>query len=159
MKLQAPMIALKVSHKAARWKQRPVLCPAHLAGTCLREAWLWQCEPAWFPSVFVSILVLFAALYEGIIIEMVTAHQSKALSLENLKAQINKPNPERKPQVEAWGEVRLHLVICSPDTSFCSFPVEMQKQIWGELIHWLHFSSHCFQNFPGPFILNFSWVW
>lgn len=72
-------------------------------------------------------VVLFAALYEGIIIEMYTANQSKALFLENLKAQINKPNPDLKPQVEAWGGVRLHLLICSPDTSFWSFPVEMQQ--------------------------------
>lgn len=45
-------------------------------------------------------VVLFAALHEGIIIEMYTANQSKALCLENLKAQINKPNPDLKPQVE-----------------------------------------------------------
>lgn len=46
-------------------------------------------------------VVLFADLYEGIIIEMYTANQSKALSLENLKAQINKPNADLKLQVEA----------------------------------------------------------
>lgn len=89
-KLQTPAIALKESHKVARWKNLPVLCSVYLSGTWLREALALIYLVSFCVSLRGAPMVSFAAIYTGLIMDVYTGNQCNALCLETLKTQGNK---------------------------------------------------------------------